>query len=159
MRHEIVGPEMTVITGQLRLPKREAIARHIAQYETRSMGMSSQAREEEVKRDSEDRIRATKVKVQLEALEFTGRDFESRKLLEKNLESLGIPNALAHNWIERDQTIRFRKLKNEAKSKDIMISIPFLENRDLKSLESEMDGMLKILNLPETVTQIIRKIE
>jgi hypothetical protein len=36
MHHEIVGPEMTVTTGQLRLPKAEAIARHIAQYGTRS---------------------------------------------------------------------------------------------------------------------------
>lgn len=32
MNHEIVGPEMTITTGQLRLPKAEAIARHIAQY-------------------------------------------------------------------------------------------------------------------------------
>jgi len=36
MNHEIVGPEMTITTGQLRLPKAEAIARHIAQYGTRS---------------------------------------------------------------------------------------------------------------------------
>lgn len=34
MNHEIVGPEMTITTGQLRLPKAEAIARHIAQYGT-----------------------------------------------------------------------------------------------------------------------------
>lgn len=32
MHHEIVGPEMNVITGQIRLPEAEAIARHVAQY-------------------------------------------------------------------------------------------------------------------------------
>lgn len=30
--HEIVGPEMTQITGQLRIPKDTAIANHIAQF-------------------------------------------------------------------------------------------------------------------------------
>jgi hypothetical protein len=34
MRHEIVGPEMAITTGQLRLPREEAITRHIAQYGT-----------------------------------------------------------------------------------------------------------------------------
>lgn len=30
--HEIVGPEVTQVTGQLRIPKGEAIAKHLAQF-------------------------------------------------------------------------------------------------------------------------------
>src|SRR5450759_3891063 len=139
MNHEIVGPEMKVMTGQLRLPKGEALARHVSQYQTRSMGMGSMWSEAEIKRSTEEITTAKKVGHNLKALEFTDRDFAARQIISKNLEDLGIPNALADNWIARDQILSFRKLKKEAQAKDINISIPFLENRDLKTLESEME--------------------
>jgi hypothetical protein len=156
MNHEIVGPEMTVTTGQLRIPKREAIARHIAQYETRSMGISSFDRTEMSRTDTEERMKATRVKMHLEALNLVDRDISTRQIIEKELERLGVPNALAVNWVERDQIFRFQKLKAEAKAHDITISIPVLERDNLKTLEIEMEGMLKVITLPTRVQEVIR---
>ncbi|MCX6792176.1 MAG: hypothetical protein NT149_04020 [Candidatus Gottesmanbacteria bacterium] len=156
MNHEIVGPEMKITTGQLRLPKREAIARHIAQYETRSMGIHSFDRSEISRKESEEMIKATKVKIHLEALNLVDRDFNARQTIEKELEQLGIPKALSDNWVERDQILRFQKLKAEAETHDILISIPLLERDHLKTLETEMEGMLKVITSSTRVQEVIR---
>jgi hypothetical protein len=158
MHHEIVGPEMTVTTGQLRLPKEAAIARHVAQYETRSMGVDPVWREQESRLDTENRKKAARIKINLEALSLADRDL-GRHAIEAQLEALGIPSALAGNWVERNQIVRFKKLKKEAQVQDISISILSLENRDIDKLKNEMEGMLKVLKLSETVRQVIRDIE
>lgn len=156
MNHEIVGPEMTVVTGQFRLPKEAAIARHIAQYETRSMGISSFDRSEISRKESEEMIKATKIKIHLEALRLVDRDFTARRTIEKELEQLGIPKALADNWVERDQILHFQKLKTEAETHNVLISIPLLEGDRLKTWETEMEGMLKVISLPMRVQKVIR---
>lgn len=160
MNHEIVGPEISVTNGQLRLSKQEAIARHVAQYETLSiMGMRS-VWEQESRLKVEDRKKSTLIKVNLKALSLVNReDFKGKRAIETQLEELGIPNALAENWVERNRIVLFQKLKKEAHMQDISISILSLENRDTDKLKNELEGMLKVLKLSDAVRQVIRDSE
>jgi hypothetical protein len=156
MNHEIVGPEMTVQTGFVRLPKMVAIEKHIAQYSTPSM--SSSGPRMESKQDKEDITKANQILFRLEALELTDSNFFDERELRKELTTLGIPDAMTNNWLDRRKVARLHELQKRARQGDCAISIPSLENKDVKTLELEMKAMLKVLNLPDSVERVINEV-
>lgn len=155
MHHEIVEPEMTVQAGFVRLPKMIAIEKHIAQYSTPSMFSSGPRMES--KQDKEDITKADQILFRLQALELTDSNFFDERELRKELTTLGIPDAMTNNWLDRRKVVRLHELQKRAQQNHCAISVPSLENKNEKTLELEMNAMLKVLNLPDTVERVIRE--
>lgn len=156
MNHEIVGPEITVNTGQLRLPKGEAITRHIAQYSTPSMFRVEEPKTKSEMNDVEN-LKAEQTKIQLEALELVHTRFSDDRMVRKDLAKLGIPDAISDNWVERHEVSRLQQLQERAKQHNCHVSIPSIENMNLDKLELEMNAMLKVINLPAAIVRVIRE--
>lgn len=155
MNHEIVGPEENQITGQIRIPKTEAISRHIAQYSTPSMWREPTPQVID-KREFDEELKAKQIEIQLKVFELARGDFAARKLIEKSLNTLGIPQALAENWEQRHQVNQLNKLQRAEHNGDLTITIPSIEQTDVNRLEIEMEAMFSVLKLSNPIQNVLR---
>lgn len=115
MNHEIVGPEMTVVTGQLRLPKREAIALHIAQYSTKA---GEQAAAREAKQDEINRLNKANRRDSLpDSLDKIEQGIVNNLILVGNVEMA--QEVILHKWKVRDQHPELFEVMTEMDKQDL----------------------------------------
>jgi hypothetical protein len=169
MKNELIAPEMTMTTGQLRIPQNEAIRRHFAQYSSCPGGDNilriasndneiwQSRRLAESERNKVENLKAEQVKIQLEALELRHTRIGNDRMIRKDLNNLGIPDAIADNWVARHELLRLRDLEERAKQHNVNISMRSIEDSELNELMVEMNAMLKVVTIPPAIEDILRR--